>query len=118
MQDKSINGALLALRKQIIRGKLDGLGHVEALLGMRGVDMPAVLPAKRATSLKKGHARAAVLEALRGGPKRRPEIVAHFARKWPDQPHAVNYKRVDHALDKMRIAGLVVREGRVWRLAQ
>jgi len=47
MQDKSINGALLALRKQIIRGDLDGLAHVEALLVLRGADLPAVLPAKR-----------------------------------------------------------------------
>ena len=45
--DKSIDRALLAPRKKIIRGNLDGLDHVEALLAMRGVDMPEVRPATR-----------------------------------------------------------------------
>ena len=79
MQDKSINGALLALRKQIIRGDLDGLAHVEALLAMRGVPMPAVLPAKRRDVARKGHMAAMILEALRHGPKPLRKIAAHVA---------------------------------------
>jgi hypothetical protein len=55
MQDKSIDGALLAPRKNIIRGRLDGLAHVEALLLLRGVDMPRVLPVKRPDAARRGH---------------------------------------------------------------
>ncbi|WP_159458612.1 hypothetical protein [Roseisalinus antarcticus] len=44
MQDKTIDNALLALRKDMIRNGGDGLTHVEALLTMRGVGLPAVLP--------------------------------------------------------------------------
>ncbi len=42
MQDKTINNALLALRKQIIRGDGAGRGHVVAMLRPRGGDMPRV----------------------------------------------------------------------------
>ena len=41
MLDKSITSALLALRAQIIRGNLDGLDNVEALLVQRGIDPAA-----------------------------------------------------------------------------
>jgi hypothetical protein len=54
MQDKTISNALLALRKQIIRGDSDGLAQVETLLRMRSVDMPRVLPAKRSDVARKG----------------------------------------------------------------
>jgi hypothetical protein len=54
MQDKAIDSALLNLRKQIMRGGGDGLEHVEARLGLRGVDMPAVLPAKRSCAAGRG----------------------------------------------------------------
>ena len=53
MSERSINSALLALRKQLIRGDGLGLEHVEALLVMRGVALPCVLPAKRPDA---GHA--------------------------------------------------------------
>uniref|UniRef100_UPI0025FD4587 hypothetical protein n=1 Tax=Planktotalea sp. TaxID=2029877 RepID=UPI0025FD4587 len=65
MQAKSINGALLALRKQIISGKLDGLAHFEALLVMRGVELPEVRIAKKADVARRGHMRALVFEVLR-----------------------------------------------------
>ena len=42
VQDRTIDGALLAPRKQIIRGNLDALDHVEALLALHGVHMPLV----------------------------------------------------------------------------
>ena len=38
MIDKTITNALIELRKQIIRGRLDILAHVDALLMARGVD--------------------------------------------------------------------------------
>jgi hypothetical protein len=43
MLDKTIDSALLNLRRQIIQGNLDGLGHVEAFLAQRGLD-PSALP--------------------------------------------------------------------------
>ena len=118
MQDKSINGALLALRKQIIRGNLDGLEHVEALLTMRGVHMPAVLPAKTADAALKGHVRALVIQALREGPMTRAELLEYLAEQRPQLPYKVAYARADKVLWKMGKVGLLEREGRVWRLAQ
>jgi hypothetical protein len=38
MLDKTVTSALLHLRAQIIRDRLDGLDHVNALLVQRGVD--------------------------------------------------------------------------------
>ncbi|NNE88641.1 MAG: hypothetical protein HKN27_11240, partial [Silicimonas sp.] len=40
MQDKTINNALLALRRQITREGGDGLNHVEALLRLRDITPP------------------------------------------------------------------------------
>ena len=57
MQDKTINNALLALRKQIIREGGNGLDHVQALLEQRGVNMPRVLPPKRSDVAKRGQMR-------------------------------------------------------------
>ena len=116
MLDKSINGALLALRKQIIRGNLEGLGHVEALLTMRGVPIPAVLPAKNANVALRGHARALICEALRDGPKTRREIVAYVVTKRPELSYRVAYRRVDRLLWKMGKAGALVNGGGVWGL--
>jgi hypothetical protein len=70
MQDKSIDGALLALRKQIIRGDGNGLCHIEALLRQRGVHMPAVLPAKRKDVAGKGLMAIWVMQALQDGKRR------------------------------------------------
>jgi len=122
MQDKTINSALLALRKQIIRGKLDGLTHVEALLMMRGVDMPAVLPAQRPDVARRGHMAAMVLDALRDGPKPLREIAAHVASKRPEIDERAAYVRTTQALDKLKRKERVVlecgRDGCLWQLAQ
>lgn len=117
MLDKSIDGALLALRKQITREGQDGLEHVEALLRMRGVDMPRVMPAKRQDVAKRGHMRLLVLEALRGGPKPLKGIAAHVSARRPEIGYSLAYTRCGQCLAKLRNAGLVMREGRVWGLA-
>ena len=114
MQDKTINNALLALRKQIIRGDLDGLAHVEALLMMRGVPMPAVLPAKRKDVARKGHMAAMILDALRNVPKPLREVAAHVASKRPEIDERAAYVRTTQALDRLKRRGLVRREGRLW----
>ncbi|SPH19743.1 hypothetical protein ASD8599_00478 [Ascidiaceihabitans donghaensis] len=121
MLDKSIDNALLALRKQITRGDGDGLGHVEALLVLRGVHMPTVLPARRSCAAGRGHTRAMVMNALRDGPKLRRDIVRHVSAQRPEIPPEVAYRRVDQCLWKMKKAGIVVQDfgpdGCLWRLA-
>lgn len=116
MQDKTITNSLLALRKQIITRNLDGLSHVNALLVARGIDPAKVrAAAKRKPDFsRKGIMRLMVVEAMRGAPKtareiaaRRPEITPEAARK-----------RTAQALDKMRLAGLVKRKGRLWGLVK
>jgi hypothetical protein len=93
MQDKSIDGALLALRKQIIRGKLDGLEHVEALLLMRGVDLPRVMPPKRPDAARRGHMARLVIGALREGPKTMRELVPIIADQQPNISQEAAYIR-------------------------
>lgn len=123
MQDKSIDGALLALRKQIIRGNGQGLAHVEALLTMRGVPTPRVMPAKKADAAKRGQMRALVFDVLRDGPKPLQDIVAHVVAARPDLEPRAAYKRTKQVLAKMRLCerGGVLSEKRgqmyVWRLS-
>ena len=108
MQDKSIDGALLALRKQIIRGDIDGLAHVEALLALRGVHMPAVLPAKRKDVAGKGVMAAIILEVLTDVAARRPKRAPEFA-----------YGRTVRVPSKMKRRGLVGNTKRVgWHVVQ
>jgi len=117
MQDRTINNALLALRKQIIRGDGTGQDHVEALLILRGIDMPRVLPAKRKDVARKGHMTKLVLDALRGSPMTTIEVTGHVARNRPELTPEAAKKRAGLCLTKLKRRGLVQREDRVWRLA-
>ena len=117
MQDRTINSALLALRKQIIRGELDGLGHVEALLALRGVHPPRVMLAKRKDVAKRGHMRVWLLDALRVRPMRLAELVEVVRLHQPDVPYDRISRRTSNVLWKMRRNGFVANEKRVWRLA-
>ena len=114
MQDRTIDNALLALRKQVIREGTEGQDHVEALLQMRGVDMPHVLPAKRKDVAGKGLMARLVLESLRDGPKPLREVVSHVARHRPELDYRAAYIRTTQALARMKGRGLVRRDGRVW----
>jgi len=114
MQDKTINNALLALRKQIIREGGNGLGHVEALLQMRGADIPRVLPLKRKDVAGRGLMARLVLEALRDGPQTAEVVTAYVAPRRPELSQEAAKKRTALALTKMKKRGLVRREGRVW----
>lgn len=122
MQDKSIDGALLALRKQIIRGDLDGLAHVEALLALRGVHMPTVLPAKRKDVAGKGHIAVWIMQALQGGPLPFRGVVAYVATQRPELEPAAVRSRTAQALQKLRHKGMIVQgcraDGCLWRVAQ
>ncbi len=117
MQDKSIDGALLALRKQIIREKRDGLAHIEALLALRGVHPPRVMLAKRKDVAKRGHMRAWLLDALRVRPMRLAELVDVVCQHQPDVAYDRISRRTSNVLWKMRRNGFIVNEKRVWRLA-
>lgn len=117
MLDKSIDGALLTLRKQIIRGDGEGLEHVEALLILRRVQMPRVMPAKRPDVARRGTLKLLLLSALRDGPKTLQEVVAFVAVHRPNLSHADNYKRTQLALLKLRMKGVVVRNCLRWELA-
>lgn len=113
MQDGTINNALLALRKQMIREGQDGLTHVEALLTARGVYMPAVLPAKRPDVARRGQMRRQVLEAVRGGATLR-QVAAHVASLRPELSERQAYIRSGQCLARLKAGGRVKREGRVW----
>ena len=121
MLDKSIDGALLALRKQIVRGDGAGLAHVEALLALRGVAMPRVLPVKRADAAKRGQMRRPVLDALKGGPLTSQEVSAKVAARRRELTAPETHRRTVQTLGRLKGQGLVSVEaglGRwVWKLA-
>lgn len=117
MLDKTIDSALQNLRRDLIRNGGDGLEHVEALMRLRGIPMPRVLPPKRPDAAKHGQMRRIILDALREGPKPMRELVplVHAARQGLSRQAA--YQRTGQALVKLKLAGHVGREGRVWGLA-
>lgn len=117
MQDRTIDNALLALRKQIIRGGGEGLDHVETLLRVRGVDMPRVMPAKKSDVARKGHMQLLILESLKSGPRTVREIVAYVAKRRPEISHEAAYTRTGQRLPVLRRKGLVRRGDGVWWLA-
>lgn len=114
MQDRTIDSALLALRKQIIRGGGQGLAQVESLLHMRGVDIPRVLPAKRKDVARKGEMTRIILDALQAGPMPLQSIASHVAKARPDSDPDRAYSRTAQALHKLKAKGLVRREGQKW----
>jgi hypothetical protein len=116
MLDKTITAALLALRRQIIRENLDGLAHVEALLALRQVALPAVPRRKPADSCKQREAKTIMLDAFRSGPKTAEHLRAAFAAARPAVPPDRVMIRVFQAIYRMRDKGLIVKDGEVWRL--
>jgi hypothetical protein len=115
MLDKTVTSALLHLRAQIIRDRLDGLDHVNALLVQRGVD-PAthlVRAKRKLDAARKGMMRVVVLDALRDGPKYYAEIVALVVAKRPDITPEAAYQRAGQALAKLTKCGTVARDGRL-----
>ncbi|MEP5730056.1 MAG: hypothetical protein ABJL67_11885 [Sulfitobacter sp.] len=120
MQDKTIDGALLELRKRIIRGKLDGLAQVETLLVLRGVHMPRVLPAKRKDIAGKGVMAHLALKALQNGPQPAINVSKCIALQRPELPFHRAHQYSAYALTKLKKRGLVVHDGRkcgLWSLA-
>jgi hypothetical protein len=119
MLDKTIDSALVNLRKQIIRGSLDGLPHVEALLILRGLDpasqhvtkpRPDNLLARRAMG-------ALILDCLRDGQKRGRDVAAYVAAHEPSVTYTQAMRRVYQGLHRLHKHGMVTREGRLWGVA-
>ena len=118
MLDKTVNSTLLALRAQIIREKRDGLAHVNALLIARGVD-PArhIVRAKRKPDVAgRGIMRLMILDALRDSPKSLAAVAATVTARRQDISPEAAHKRTALVLSKLKVAGMVGREGRLWRL--
>lgn len=119
MTDASINRALFALRAQIIRDDMDGLHHVEALIQARGYDPERQhVPRKRAENrFRRSELRRLIQDALRGGPQTLAALANYVAAQRPVISPQVAYRRVSSVLSRMKAAGLVVHEGRMWGLA-
>ncbi len=116
MQGKTINNALIALRKDMLADGGDGLEHVEALLALRGVPLPHYNWIVR-DRIKRGLMRQIVLPALRDGPKTTADLVALVAQEdtgWPDD---VVQSRTVGWLKMMRCEGVVGGTKGVWWLA-
>jgi hypothetical protein len=59
-----------------------------------------------------------VKEALWAGPMRHRDLSVLIAARRPEITPQDAYRRTGKALDKMKLAGMVKREGRLWGLAQ
>lgn len=115
MQDRTINNALQALRKQGgTEGKL-----AEVLLDMRGVgwtDWHVDRP------MKKGEAKRLILSALRDGPKTAAELGKLVQEAVPGITKEAGYTRAYQSLCRFRTRGLVVKDFGpdrcLWRLVK
>ena len=116
MQEKSIDGALLALRKNLFRGGGDGLEHVEALLALRAVATPAVLPAKKPDAARRGHMRRLVILGLRESGQTMPELTKFIARNRPELDWNMAFQRTGQCLTRLKRSHRVTRIGRTWTL--
>ena len=83
MLDKTITSALITLRAQIIRGNMDGLVHVEALLRTRGAALLRVARPHAGNSLPRHAMRRLLLGALRGGPMGGVALARYVAEHQP-----------------------------------
>ena len=110
MQNRTIDNALLALRRQ--GGAQSKLAEV--LLDMRGVEIPT---RQQLAPMKRGQAAKFVLTRLQDGPKRCPEIADVLQKERPDLRRELVLQRCFTALCRLEKKGLVRRESRVWKLA-
>ena len=110
MQDRTINNALIALRKQGgPQGKI-----AEALLDLRGVPLPNN---HRVEPMRRGEASRYVLNILRDGPKTCPQIADQWGFEFPGLHRVEQLQRAYNALRRLERKGLVGRTDNVWRLA-
>ena len=109
MQDKTINNALLELRRMGgTQGKL-----AETLLELRGVPLPRVCK-QRFKSFERNELRELVFAALADGPKLGGQIVAYAVTQRPDVPYDVMQSRLSTRLWTLQRKGRVCRDGVLW----
>ena len=116
MQDKTINNALLRVRRDAYGRDAEAFGHAEALLQLRGVDL-AAHPILRRSTVKRfgdGKMKRTILRSLRTGPKTMREIAQAVHVASPEISHQDAYKRAGISLARYKSEGLVKREGRLW----
>jgi len=109
MQDKTIDNALLALRKQ---GGPQGT-LAEVLLDMRGVELPAW---DQDRPFRRGDSKLLVLSAPKEGGKTNSELGKLIQSSRPDFKHKEAANRSYQCLLRLERKGLVRREGQVWGL--
>lgn len=88
------------MRCKIVCGGAEGLGHVDALLKLRGVD-PESLPVaeKRVKHFASGKLRISIMEALHDGPLTRTELARRVQRNGLD--YAAAYSRDYQCLNRI-----------------
>lgn len=114
IKEDTIVSVLHFLLQEAAREDFDTLPHIDAILASRGID-PETLQTPRKTPkvFSKGELQRKVIEALRE-PTSGPEIVRAIDSPLP---YKETYRRVYIVLHRLKGRGIVVREGRVWRLA-
>ncbi len=112
MQDKTINNALVAIYRA--GGKQGNLAA--QILALRDAT-PASKRHRCKTAFKRGQMRMAIMDVLRGGAMTSEDLAARIQPHKPDWTIGETTLRVRSTLDKMRVKGLVKREGQLWGLA-
>lgn len=105
MLDKTITNALLQLRVQIIRGNLDGLDHVEALLLARGAGLPRVARPHASNSLPRRAMGLLLVEALWDGPKGGVALACYVAEHQP----SISYREAQARVTRIVANGFAVK---------
>jgi hypothetical protein len=114
LKPETITRALLALRAELIREGGDGLEHVEALLQLRGSNLPPV-PRKATVHFRRGKLRTAIYAALRGGPLAGPQIVERVCAAH-GLAYSAMYRSVYAQLNCIKKAGMVGLDNGAWYL--
>ena len=108
MQDKTIDNALLELRRcGGTQGKL-----AEVLLDMRQVELPRYY---QRNPFRRGETVQIVLDLLRAGPQTAPAIGKAIQQQRPDIKTKAATNRAYQALLRLEAKGMVRREKRIWR---
>lgn len=115
LKPETITRALLALRAEIVRDGGPGLEHVEALLALRGNNLPPV-PRKATVHFRRNRLRLAIQAALGDGPLTGREIVQRVCAAH-GLAYGAMYRSVYAQLYAMKARGLLAHEGRLWRPA-
>ena len=117
LKPETITSALVALRAELVREGGPGLEHVEALLLLRGSNLPPVPRKAKPPHFRRGKLRAAICAALRDGPLTGPAIVERVcAAHGP--AYGTMYRSVYSQLGQLRRAGVLARGDGLWRLAR